>query len=101
MTQSIYETVGRSGRIEQPTDSNIHRVLSSDRRRVLLDVLAEPNAPVRVEDLATAVARRDPVVDAGEADAVARVATSLHHVHLPLMADVGVLEYDPETKRIE
>jgi hypothetical protein len=28
------------------------------------------------------------------------VAVSLHHVHLPVLEDVGVLDYDPDSHRV-
>lgn len=72
-----------------------HRVLAAERRRVLLDVLAEREPPVHVEELAAAVAdREEAVVDQ---EAVQEVAVGLHHVHLPTLGACGVVDYDPDT----
>jgi hypothetical protein len=72
------------------------RVLASDRRRVVLAVLAERSLPLGLEALADLVADRE-----GESETDLRsVRIALHHVHLPLLSDVGVVSYDPETKRL-
>lgn len=70
------------------------RVLAAEPRRVVLDVL-DGDGPVDLLDLAGAVG------DARNGDAADdRVALSLHHHHLPLMDEVGVLEYDPERRTV-
>lgn len=80
-------------------ESERHRVLASERRRLILDVLAERSTPVDLADLAAAVATRE---SDGETDGdVDRVALTLHHVHLPKMAAHGVVGYDPDAGRIE
>ena len=77
-----------------------HRLLAAERRRLALDILADETAIVDLEDLAAEIAAREVGPDA-DGEAVERVALSLHHVHLPHMADVGVLDYDPRTKIVE
>lgn len=81
-------------------ESDRHRLLSNDCRRVALDILATRTTPVELTDLARAIATRQ--VDAEEPDRedVNRFAITLHHRHLPKMADLGVIEYDFESKRI-
>mgnify|MGYP000583101868 CR=1 FL=1 len=86
---------------QYPTDrpfdherSTRHRVLAVERRRVTCDALAAcDEGPIPLEALADAVANRDPDVEDGDR-AADDVATTLHHVHLPLLAEAGVLEYD-------
>lgn len=81
--------------------SERHRLLADERRRITVEVLAERGATVPFEELAAAVdaRERDEHVEAGEASDRVRIA--LHHVHLPMLAEAGVLAYDPRTKRIE
>jgi hypothetical protein len=77
-----------------------HKLLTAERRRVALDILTERAAPVELEDLAAAIAREtdDGAVDEG---VVERVAVDLHHVHLPMLNEFAVIDYDPEATRVE
>ncbi|WP_232686894.1 DUF7344 domain-containing protein [Halobacterium zhouii] len=80
------------------SDTERYRLLSAKRRRIVCGVLADADGPVRFERLAEAVATREAAPDGREeAD---DVAVALHHVHLPRLAEVGVIEYDPETKQV-
>lgn len=77
-----------------------HRVVAVDRRRTTCTVLAEyDEGPVSLETVAEAVASRDCDVEEGS-DGVEDVAITLHHLHLPLLASAGVLEYDAARKRV-
>lgn len=90
------------------TESERHILLASERRRRTLSVLVDRSGAVDLPDLAAAVARSErraervrggaaPVSD----DRVEQVAVALHHAHLPHMADLGVVSYDPESRRVE
>ena len=83
-----------------PAESERHRILSSERRRTVLEVLADRTSPLALEDLAAAVAARE-ADEARCGSGTGRVAITLHHQHLPMLTDAGVLEYEPSTKRIE
>lgn len=87
--------------IDQLSDSEYYHVLSSDRRRTTLDALEQLIAPVELKALAAAVATEENGVDALTDEVVNQVALTLHHVHLPKMAAFDVVEYDPDTARIE
>ncbi|WP_312909471.1 DUF7344 domain-containing protein [Natronosalvus caseinilyticus] len=82
------------------TTSDRHRLLADDRRRLVLDILAGTTTPVDLEELAAGVAAREEGVDTPDEEGADRVATTLHHHHLPKMADMHVLEYDSETNVI-
>lgn len=91
---------------EQPRNSGlarseVHRLLSSDRRRILLDVLDERPTPLDLQALALAVAEREPDVDSDRPDDVERVAITLHHNHLPKLAAAGIVDYRPASDRVE
>lgn len=58
--------------------------LAHQRRRHALYELRDADGAMAVESLADAVAD-----DAGE-----QVVVSLHHQHLPRLADVGLVDYD-------
>jgi len=85
--------------IAQLPETDRYRLLSNERRRATLTVLAERTTPLRIDDLATAVAQRV-IDDDPEMEFVERVKISLHHSHLPKMDYLDVLEYDPDAKII-
>jgi hypothetical protein len=81
------------------TGAERHRLLSSDLRRLALEHLDPESAPMELRTLAGVVAPRAGDVD-GER-AVERAAIVLHHCHLPKMADLGVVDYDSDSNRID
>jgi hypothetical protein len=83
------------------SESDRHRVLSVERRRIALDVLAEQRSPLGLWELAEAVAERESERGEVDDDDVEQVAITLHHNHLPGMAELGVVDYDPCSKRVE
>lgn len=76
--------------------SERHRLLADDQRRTVLAVLSERADAIAVDELASAVARRS------DDPATARtVAARLHHVHLPVLDEAGVVDYDRAAARVE
>ncbi|ELY58217.1 hypothetical protein C491_10489 [Natronococcus amylolyticus DSM 10524] len=88
---------------EELSDRDRHELLAADRRRVALAILAEYTEPFGIDELAVAVANREAELetDDEERPSVERVALTLHHAHLPWLADAGVIEYEPESRRID
>lgn len=81
------------------TTNERHRLLQSLHRRLAVAVLSERTPPVDLDELALATV--DQSVEEESASLTVRESTiSLHHAHLPLMDDLGVLEYDPQTNRV-
>jgi hypothetical protein len=80
-----------------------HELLLADRRRVALAILAERTDPFGIDELAAAVARRETELggDGDERPSVERIAITLHHNHLPRIADANLVDYDPENRRID
>lgn len=100
MTQSIADVTGELRGIAGLNESDRYRLLSVERRRTTLEVLAERALPIDLGELARAVAEREAgPVPPGD-PAVEDVRIALHHNHLPKMAALDVVEYDPETERI-
>lgn len=64
-----------------------------------LDVLEGRAEEITLSKLAVAIAAREGGTDSVEKTADS-VLLSLHHVHLPAMADVGVVDYDPEERLV-
>lgn len=96
-TETGHSTESNNGRL---TVSEQHDVLASERRRTILDVLAETQLPLDTATLAREIVDRE--YGSGDSDgALARVRMSLHHTHLPKLHRVGIVEYDPESNHIE
>lgn len=81
--------------------SDRHRLLANERRQTIIAALGDVYgiSETTLGELASDVERWERVrtdSDVPKAD----VLGSLHHVHLPLLDELGVVEYDPESKRI-
>lgn len=111
------------------SETDSYRLLADERRRLLLDVLAQTQLPVDIEELARLVVRREQSVgetDGGEETGgeetggeesdtemseaseqseidettLSRVKIDIYHSHLPLLADLNVVEFDTEEKKV-
>ncbi|WP_207592977.1 DUF7344 domain-containing protein [Halomontanus rarus] len=97
MTHSIHDIPGA----DELTTSDRYRLLAEKRRRMTLDVLTGQNVPVDLTELATGIAAREDGTGAVDEETVTRVALTLHHVHLPMLAEYGVIDYNPDTNCVE
>jgi hypothetical protein len=81
----------------------LYDVLRAERRRQTLAVLTERQTPMPAEQIARAVAMRE--TDASQPRAseshVREVQLSLHHVHLPKLDAVGLIDHDPDAGTVE
>lgn len=77
-------------------------LLSDDRRRALLGLLPADGTPIplRTAALHLALEESTEAVPTVGREAFRRTATSLHHSHLPKLADLRVVEYDAEAGTI-
>lgn len=98
--QTNDDRIGESDQ-ERIEESDLHRLLAAEQRRLAVDVLAGKSPPVDLEELAVALAERQHDTDDVDRATVERISTGLYHTHLPKLADVGVVEYDPESRRVE
>lgn len=80
--------------------SDAYRLLSAQRRRLAIATLESRDVPVPLEDLATELARREAALDDVSPEPPERVAVDLHHCHLPMLADAGVVDYDSAAGRV-
>jgi hypothetical protein len=76
-----------------------HRLLADARRRRVIEVLDGRHGTLTVAEVAESLAKREAADQT--ADAGGPLTTTLHHVHLPMLADGGVCEYDPQTRTVE
>lgn len=69
--------------------------LSNPVRRIVLYYLAEQETPVTFDRLAIQVAawRTDSDPDAVDDATLTEIRTALYHVHLPKLADFGIITY--------
>jgi len=82
------------------SNSERHRLLASTQRRAVVGVLADRSVPLELAELAAAVAAETaPETDDGRP--AQQTATGLHHHHLPMMADIGAIDYDAATNTVE
>lgn len=100
MSQPTNRTTNESGGIVEVTEDERHRLLSAERRRAVVDVLTAETSPFGLRELAAEVGRQEDGVDPDD-ESVERIAVTLHHAHLPVMAAIGVVAYDPERRRVE
>ena len=78
-------------------------VLSDARRRRALAVLARTEPPVTIRDVTNevAAAEYDAPLDEVPSAAVTRIYARFAHVHVPLLVETDVIDYDPDRRRIE
>jgi hypothetical protein len=75
-------------------------ILSSSRRRQVLEALQCRETPIPLEALAANVARNEGECEESDAMGNRNVGISLHHNHLPRMDRVGLIRYDPLEKLV-
>jgi hypothetical protein len=87
---------------DRPTDELVGLLVHPRRRRVLAALFSH-TGPVTVRDLSNDVAAAEvegPVEDVTD-DERALVGLDLHHLHLPKLADYGVIAYDADRSLVE
>ena len=105
--------VDGTGRVTGPSPSDAEsretgtesrEMLTHERQRVVLSVLDDsPDSTYTLSELADRVAERKRDADIGRIDAEVRtrIEVSLHHRHLPKLADADLLAYDAEDGTVE
>ncbi|WP_435074253.1 DUF7344 domain-containing protein [Halorubrum sp. HHNYT27] len=85
--------------MEEITKDEVFEVLSSSRRRLILYNLHRRGGRAVLRDLArdTAEAESDDEVDD---DVVKRFYISLYQTHVPKLEEVGLVQYDSDTKTV-
>ncbi|MBX0295680.1 DUF7344 domain-containing protein [Haloarcula nitratireducens] len=87
----------------EPSLTEVYGALADDRRRAMLSILTDRTTAVDVATLARTVAAREtgtPVDDVDE-ETVIPVRTSIYHVHLPKLANAGIIRYNEEQQTVE
>lgn len=86
------------GRIEEVSSGEYYELITSDRRRATLEILVDRSEPMDLSDLAECVAEHEKEAD--EAATTKRTMIALHHIHLPKLADMGIVDYDSVAQRV-
>lgn len=76
-------------------------LLAEDCRRRIVAALDDAEGALAVRPLAEILAAAERSDGPTTDDPVWSLAVALHHVHLPRLADVGVIEYDPDARAAE
>lgn len=79
------------------------RIGTDETRRQVVNYLDQHACPVGLDTLAIAVVAENHEVQPSAVPAEAKqvAVASLHHTHLPLMDDIGVIAYDREESVVE
>lgn len=100
MSQTITGPTTEHPSVAALTESERYRVLEAERRRLILAILAERMTPIDLLELATEIVAREAGPNATDEEAIERVAITLHHTHLPILDEKGVVDYDLRSQRI-
>ncbi|KDE59297.1 hypothetical protein EL22_23355 [Halostagnicola sp. A56] len=82
---------------EKRLDATLEALADPVRRRLVAFVLEAPRSTRTAAELAN----RLEGIDGLPVASFETLLLDLHHRHLPMLADAGVLSYDPETKRVD
>lgn len=85
---------------DSPIDDLLRALADAQRRIVVRELAAESPPEVTVDALEEAV-RRGTDRPAAGAPSSGEVAIRLRHVHLPILDDARLCNYDPERERVE
>ncbi|MEF8913407.1 DUF7344 domain-containing protein [Natronomonas sp.] len=81
-------------------EGEIHDVLRNDRRRLAIKALRDRDGRASVRDLSEEVAARETGEDPPPRNKRQSVYVSLHQTHLPKLDELGILDYDGDTKTV-
>lgn len=81
-------------------ESQIHNVLRNERRRETIRYLRETGDSLAVDDLAEHIATLETGESPPPRNVRKSVYVSLHQTHLPKLDDLGIVEYDQQSKEL-
>jgi type IV secretory pathway VirB4 component len=88
--------------VEIPLDE-LYRSVAHKRRRAVLYTIARRSVPIDLHTIAREVAIQEQPDNAEPVtvELTEEVRTSLYHTHLPKLAELGLIEFDPEEMAVE
>ena len=87
-------------RSEVLAESDIFHILGNDRRRAIVQLLAEAQATLDVSNVASEIAAEETDESSVPNNLYKSVYVSLQQTHLPQLEEDGVIEYDSTAKTI-
>lgn len=94
------EMAVQTSRADQLADSEVFHILGNDRRRAIVELLAEEPGHVDVSEVATEIAAAEADTASVPNNLYKSVYVSLQQTHLPQLEEDEVIEYDSEAKTI-
>ncbi|SFB93446.1 hypothetical protein SAMN05444422_103124 [Halobiforma haloterrestris] len=81
-------------------ESEVFHILGNDRRRAIVQLLAEESGQIDVSDVANEIAATESDTTPVPNNLYKSVYVSLQQTHLPQLEEDAVIEYDSDTKTI-
>lgn len=82
------------------SDEDIHDVLRNRRRRLVIDILQDADAPVSVSDLSKEIGAIESGREPPPSNVRQSVYVSLLQTHLPKLDELGIVDYQSEGKMV-
>lgn len=95
---STAESASTNGSLDE---GEIHDVLRNDRRRLAIKALRDREGVATVRDLSEEVATRETGENPPPRDKRQSVYVSLHQSHLPKLDELGIIDYDGDSKEVQ
>ncbi len=90
----------QTSRAESLAESEVFHILGNDRRRAIVQLLAEKPGEIDVSTVATKIAATEAETASVPNNLYKSVYVSLQQTHLPQLEEDAVIEYDSEAKTI-
>jgi DNA-binding transcriptional ArsR family regulator len=90
----------QTNRTDSLEESEVFHILGNDRRRAIVQLLAEESAQIDVSDVATEIAATESDSTPVPNNLYKSVYVSLQQTHLPQLQEDAVIEYDSDAKTI-
>ncbi|WP_436346887.1 DUF7344 domain-containing protein [Natronorubrum sp. FCH18a] len=91
----------QTNRSESLAESEVFHILGNDRRRAIVQLLAQESGQVDVSDIASEIAASETDTTPVPNNLYKSVYVSLQQTHLPQLQEDAVIEYDSDAKTIQ
>ncbi|WP_049901136.1 hypothetical protein [Natrinema sp. J7-1] len=91
----------QTDRTDPLEESEVFHILGNDRRRAIVQLLAEEGGQIDVSDVATEIAATESDTTPVPNNLYKSVYVSLQQTHLPQLEEDAVIEYDSDAKTIQ
>lgn len=96
--ESPHEESATAG-VSLSLDATFDMLADADRRVMLTTLIEAPDHVATVDELVTELVKRQ-ADQTGELPSPDSVEAQIHHIHLPKLADVGLVEYDARSEEL-